>query len=955
MEAAKQLLNNRDAGAAWWSALEWTDALWLLAAPFLYALWRLFKKGLEAVEAEAEKRLVEQVPRAMDKAMVALVRCFTPGFASRYRRRLIHIYRTYRTLGLKTRGPFTLDLDQVFVPLQVAPESPHRISAHMVRAGIGEGVSIWDYLTHAGQLAYRCIAVIGPPGSGKSTLLEHLTLTFAQNTQRRHHPKAPKLLPVLLYLRLHRERIGAESPPDLPALLEEQKELRDLDPPAGWFKRRLRRGGCLVMLDGLDEVADAAQRQAVGRWVNRQMQDYPDVRFILTSRPFGYHDAPLDQVGTVLAVRPFSLAQMARFLDHWYLQNEAMRQRRRVDEGVRIEAVRKATDLKRRIRDHPALRDMAVNPLLLTMIATAHDNRGALPGRRVELYAEICDVLLGRRQEAKGMTEPLSAALKKQVLQTLALELMLRATREFDLATGGAIIAEALAAVAGKDADPARFLTQVEELSGLLVEREAGVYEFVHKSFQEYLAAAEILGAHREGLLTHHLDDPAWAEVVRLYAAQAGKADGLFRTILDYPTVGGLSLAYDCLEEGVSVAPELRQAILDRVEAGLESADPERAALAASVKLSQRLKHLTPLDDDRLIDPAYLTCAEYQLFIDERRRQGDNCQPDHWTSHHFPADSAAAPITGVRAADAAEFCQWLSDRHAEAGFRYRLPSLEEAGTVEPAVQGLGCWCREGDGLRVDNVPPQWREWISRLLNNFTGDLDCALDLNPEETHRLYPIIDFARIIGLDPFDIGLVFSRAGDRDLAIAIDLARASDLDRAFNRSLNLDHTLNHDCTIRIDRILSLDRILARASALPNDIYDFTRVLSRVLDNVSERDRALTYDYAHAFNVALAQVLVRNPNEVSIAALLFLRESFSMFVYLLAVGNANEIQLTPLDSLRLYLFCCVIDERLKGNLPAWEGIRLVKERIDELPGQRIRPTPATPPAPPPPPSPSPR
>jgi hypothetical protein len=37
------------------------------------------------------------------------------------------------------------------------------------------------------------------------------------------------------------------------------------------------------------------------------------------------------------------------------------------------------------------------------MIATVHRYRGALPGSRVDLYGEICQVMLWRRQEAKNL------------------------------------------------------------------------------------------------------------------------------------------------------------------------------------------------------------------------------------------------------------------------------------------------------------------------------------------------------------------------------------------------------------------------------------------------------------------------------------------------------------------------------------------------------------------------
>lgn len=60
------------------------------------------------------------------------------------------------------------------------------------------------------------------------------------------------------------------------------------------------------------------------------------------------------------------------------------------DEGVRQEAKKQANDLLQRLHMRPTLGELTRNPLLLTMIATVHSTRNALPGRRVELYAEIC-------------------------------------------------------------------------------------------------------------------------------------------------------------------------------------------------------------------------------------------------------------------------------------------------------------------------------------------------------------------------------------------------------------------------------------------------------------------------------------------------------------------------------------------------------------------------------------
>jgi hypothetical protein len=56
------------------------------------------------------------------------------------------------------------------------------------------------------------------------------------------------------------------------------------------------------------------------------------------------------------------------------------------------------------------------------------------------------------------------------------------------------------------------------------------------------------------------------------------------------PSVEEMALAYDCLDEGLSVNPDVRQELEQILEQGLNSTDPEIAKLAAQVKLSRRLK-----------------------------------------------------------------------------------------------------------------------------------------------------------------------------------------------------------------------------------------------------------------------------------------------------------------------------------------------------------------------------
>lgn len=674
--------------------------LFILVGKFIVELINRLSQRWEAEQQQLAVRFADTIWSQLEVWLWE----FTSPFQRKYYQSLIYACQDYRTQGLKTKGPFTLDFEKVFVPLRVAPECVEQIGSAMIQSRVRADTpkNIWECLEASKNYStYRSIAIIGPPGSGKTTLLEHLTLTYAKNAQRWQHRQAPKLIPILLYLRDIQDTItSAQTQPRLSSLIEGQESVRQMNPPPQWFERKLHRQQCLVMLDGLDEVADSQQRQSISRWVNQQIQKYPNARFILTSRPFGYRNAQVQEVKTILEVQPFNLEQIQTFIQYWYLQHEIMSRLGKDNPGVRQAAEIQSNDLIKRIKNNPPLTAMAINPLLLTMIATVHRFRGALPGRRVELYAEICDVLLGKRQEAKGITEALTAEKKKVVLQVLALELMERNTREFTPELGTSLIQGELIKVAGNNLKAEEFLNNIENLSGLLIEREKDLYEFSHKSFQEYLAAVQIKETNQESILIENINNPWWEETIRLYAAQSDVTN-LITAALNSPTVISLKLAYDCLEESLRVTPEVREHLKDRLEDGVESTDSEVAKLAAQVKLARRLNKLLRLNNNLEIDTSYITNAEYQLFIDEQLKTGKK-----WS-----AGNAKKPMTEISFQEAKRFCVWLSlkaplhkDSESAPHF-YRLLTASEArmySAIEPErlVYWSGSNCDKGSGICV---------------------------------------------------------------------------------------------------------------------------------------------------------------------------------------------------------------------------------------------------------------
>jgi predicted NACHT family NTPase len=116
----------------------------------------------------------------------------------------------------------------------------------------------------AGPEKPRNFAIVGPLGSGKTTLLKHLALALSAG-------KVPlKKTPILLFLREHAAAIGAN--PDVKLAEFAEASLKNLLSPAGWFAGKLARGKCVVMLDGIDEVAGPSLRKKTVQWVEKQVE-----------------------------------------------------------------------------------------------------------------------------------------------------------------------------------------------------------------------------------------------------------------------------------------------------------------------------------------------------------------------------------------------------------------------------------------------------------------------------------------------------------------------------------------------------------------------------------------------------------------------------------------------------------------------------------------------------------
>ena len=472
----------------------------------------------------------------------------------------------------------------------------------------------------------------GDPGSGKTTLLRHLAATLAKRGQDGEATWVPVVesLP-----KLARERAAY-----FPDLLAEHFR-RILGGDVGAHAERLdalaESGRLLLLFDGLDEVPKE-HRDEVEELLVGAAERWEDAVIVVTSRPIGGRSPGEDF--RHLELLPFADKDRREFLAKWLTEDAA-------PDWTRADAA-----LAHLHRD-PMVRELAGNPLYLTLLATLFEEGVDIPERRSRLYDKIFEFLLAGKhwpdREAIKYQDKVHGALRYlaeemtrddvDVEPFSALE-----SRLADLAPARAELASCLRWAD----DPGLFLNEVAEKTSILGAHDGDEadWRYWHRTFREALAA-ERLEALREkegeeALLAHarertEEDAGRWAEPYALLVGRIDEPGELVRELAKANRALGLralgtaqGVGEEVLAEVLELADDWKERIkvYRRVPSLLGAKEGEALAARdaeAALRLIDRLRQRKSNDGNDLffLEQAAVeiaqSCPEVRLKIEELR------------------------------------------------------------------------------------------------------------------------------------------------------------------------------------------------------------------------------------------------------------------------------------------------------------------------------------------------
>ncbi|MDY6784607.1 MAG: NACHT domain-containing protein [Cyanobacteriota bacterium] len=362
------------------------------------------------------------------------------------------------------------------------------------------------------------LIVFGKPGAGKSSFLQYLAIACCQGEFQMDR------IPLLLELKtLTPEELA--NPSWIRDWLRQALQPSDFDQ----IEAVLHQGNLLILLDGLDEVPEAARRDLQYQ-IRTFSQRYFKNRFVFTSKTqFSDYTFPTFEC---IEIAEFSSQQIKEFAEIWFTPANELQPRAEVLARQFIRALRKG--------EHWRLQEAAVSPFVLSLACWLFGLHSSLLSYPCDFYEQALTLLWKRGDLLeKNMGEIAEISDRFDLLSALAIRSLERGKLLFDRQeifvhlTG--FLQKLLPSPASSQqlrATAHNFFRRIQERDRLVVERGRGLYSFINIEVHQYFIGRA---------LTAHLSSQRFERGLSRFTAQSWR-DTFFEALARFHPADDLLL-----------------------------------------------------------------------------------------------------------------------------------------------------------------------------------------------------------------------------------------------------------------------------------------------------------------------------------------------------------------------------------------------------------------------------
>jgi energy-coupling factor transporter ATP-binding protein EcfA2 len=421
-------------------------------------------------------------------------------------------------------------------PNVLTPEPAHRLR---------QTLEVWSG-------SFERTIIVGSPGAGKSTLLRFLALDIfaTEPLLRQLRERWPGYLPIWISFPFWTRQIAsaaAGTVASLERIVAQWLELQGEPGLVPLVSRALAEGQVILLVDGVDEWFDEAAAGTALTLLNAMVQRR-QCPVVVSSRPYGERVLRnLDAAWERRELAPLTSGQQVEFATTWF------------EVGAEVTPARaraKAQAFVAEIRRSSELVEVAGVPLLFGGLIALRLSGANLPRSRFKAYAELAARLLDVQPAARDLaslrsrhSDELDRDTRERVLCALAFHIQEHTTAHetVDALTKTTATAFCKGFLERELELPpheahrraAQLIDLGEQSLGVLVQKSPRDVGFLHRVFQEFLAAKH--------LSTQDLD--VQLDVVRAHATEARWRDILLFTTYFLTRASEIDRVVTVLEE----------------------------------------------------------------------------------------------------------------------------------------------------------------------------------------------------------------------------------------------------------------------------------------------------------------------------------------------------------------------------------------------------------------------